>query len=153
MFSRKVWPSTKFHDFHVWGCPVYVLDSKLSNGSKRPRWTPRLSRGMYVGISKKHGHSVPLVLDLETGKITAQYHVVFDDWFHTVEATNEEKIDFDHDDWYKTFGLADLVPPELYVPVSGSLGKHIRPVLPDALQRLTSRSFTWSGLHIQLTAR
>ena len=107
LFSRKVWASTKFHDLHVWGCPVYVLDSKLSNGAKKPRWTPRSSRGMYVGVSQKHGHTVPLVLDLETGKITAQYHVVFDDWFHTVEATNEEKIDFDHDDWYKTFGLAE----------------------------------------------
>ena len=107
LFSRKTWASSKFQDFHVWGCPVYVLDSTLSNGSKLPRWRPRSSRSVYVGNSIKHGHSIPLVLCLETGKITAQYHVVFDDWFQTVESTGESKVNFDHDDWYRTFGLTE----------------------------------------------
>ena len=57
-----------------------------------------------------------MVLDLSTGKITAQYHVVFDDWFHTVEATEESKINFNHDDWYRTFGLTEWQ----YVPTEDS---------------------------------
>lgn len=81
LFSRKTWASSKFQDFHVWGCPVYILDSTLADGHKLPRWKPRSSRTIYVGNSVKHGHAVPLVLSLDTGKITAQYHVIFDDWF------------------------------------------------------------------------
>ena len=105
LFSRKTWPSSKFQDFHVWGCPVYVLHSTISSGNKLPRWKPRSARCMYVGNSVKHGHAVPLVLDLHTGKITAQYHVVFDDEFQTVESTDAKQVDFDNDDWYQTFGL------------------------------------------------
>ena len=112
LFSRKTWPSSKFHDFHVWGCPTYVLNSTISSGNKLPRWQPRSARCMYVGNSLKHGHSVPLVLDLETGAITPQYHVVFDDEFKTVQATDSGQVNFDHDDWYQTFGLN----PHQYVP-------------------------------------
>ncbi len=107
LFSRTTWPISKIHDFHVWGCPVYVLDSSLAGGRKIPRWKPRSSRCVYVGNSTKQGNSVPLVLNLETGKITGQYHVVFDDWFHTVDSTNNDTINFDHDDWYRTFGLTE----------------------------------------------
>ena len=99
--------TSKFQDFHVWGCPVYVLGSALSGGRSIPRWKPRLSRGMYVGHSIKFGHSVPLVLDLDTGSITGQFHVVFDDWFQTVPSTSNTKVNFNHNDWYKTFGLTE----------------------------------------------
>ena len=118
LFSRKTWPSSKFHDFHVWGCPVYVLDHAISDGKKLPRWKPRSSRCMYVGHSAKHGHSVPLVLNLDTGKITPQYHVIFDDWFQTVDASSDTPIDFDNEDWYETFGtttnqyVSDETPSE-----------------------------------------
>ena len=107
LFSRKTWPSSKFHDLHVWGCPVYVLNSTLSDGHKLPRWKPRSDRRIYVGNSMAHGHAVPLVLNLDTGKISAQFHVVFDDWFHTVDNSTMDKIDFDHPDWYSTFGLTE----------------------------------------------
>ena len=105
LFSRKMFPSSKFHDFHVWGCPVYVLDSTISSGNKIPRWQARSARSVYVGNSLKHGHAVPRVLSLDSGKITAQYHVVYDDEFQTVASTNSEQVNFDHDDWYQTFGL------------------------------------------------
>jgi len=110
LFSRTTWARSKFHDFHVWGCPVYVLDGKLSDGNKLPRWKPRSGRHTYVGsgaIGAAHSHSIPLVLSLDTGKITHQYHVVFDDWFNTVSSTNAAQIDFDQPDWYQTFGLTE----------------------------------------------
>ena len=37
IFSKNTWPRSKFHDFHVWGCPVYILDSRLADGRKIPR--------------------------------------------------------------------------------------------------------------------
>ena len=107
LFTQQMWSKSKLLDLHVFGCPVYVLDSALSGGRKIPRWSPRSSRCMYVGQSLKQGHAIPLVLNLDTGAITAQYHVVFDDHFQTVEANQVEGIDFDQPDWYETFGLTE----------------------------------------------
>ena len=39
---------------------------------------------MFVGFSPLHSLLVPLVLNIHTGKISPQYHVVFDDKFETV---------------------------------------------------------------------
>eukprot|EP00980_Cylindrotheca_fusiformis_P004423 scaffold945_cov82-Cylindrotheca_fusiformis.AAC.8 len=39
------------HRLHVWGCPTYVLDPKLQDGKKLPKWKPRARRGMYLGGS------------------------------------------------------------------------------------------------------
>jgi hypothetical protein len=39
---------------------------------------------MFMGLSKQHASEVPLVLNLGTGSITTQFHVVFDDLFTTV---------------------------------------------------------------------
>src|SRR5210317_1983839 len=104
LFSRTTWPMSKFQDFQVWGCPIYVLDGALANGRTLPRWKPRSDRSMYMGNSIKHGHGVPSVLNLCTGKITSQYHVIFDNWFQTVLATPDSPINFNDDAWYKTFG-------------------------------------------------
>ena len=75
---------THFHDMHVWGCPCYVLDPKLQDGHKLPKWKPRSRRGMFAGFSPHHSSLVPLVLNPRTGKISSQFHVVFDDWFTSV---------------------------------------------------------------------
>jgi len=69
---------------HVWGCPVYVLDPKLQDGKKLPKWTPQSRRGMFLGHSSDHSTSIGRILNLVTGKITTQFHVVYDDFFTTV---------------------------------------------------------------------
>ena len=69
---------------HVWGCPTYVLDPMLQQGKKLPCWQPRSHQGMFLGLSPKHSSDVPLILNLQTGSISPQYHVVFDDMFSTV---------------------------------------------------------------------
>jgi len=68
----------------VFGCPVYVLDPKLQDGKTLPKWERRSHRGIYLGVSKHRSFIVHLVLNLETGKISPHYHVVFDDTFSTV---------------------------------------------------------------------
>jgi hypothetical protein len=47
---------------------------------------------------------VPLVLKLESGAITPQFHVTFDDWFATVVADPSKFPDFDSPDWHALFG-------------------------------------------------
>ncbi len=44
---------------------------------------------MHLGASPKHAATVPLILNLQTGYISGQYHVVFDDDFSTVSTTDE----------------------------------------------------------------
>jgi hypothetical protein len=68
----------------MWGRPLYVLAPKIQQWQKLPRWEPRYKRGMFLGLSQHHASEVPLVLNLGTGSITTQFHVVLGDLFTTV---------------------------------------------------------------------
>ena len=74
---------------HVFGCPVYVLEPKIQDGKKLPKWQRRSRQAIYLGVSKLHSTTVHLVLNPESGKVTPQYHVVFDDHFSTVYSGGE----------------------------------------------------------------
>ena len=72
--------------FHTFGCPTFVLDApNQSGGIGTPKWQPRSHTGIYLGHSPCHASSVALVLNLKTGLVSPQYHVVYDDEFTTVE--------------------------------------------------------------------
>ena len=85
--SLELFSGTKFSSYnplrraHVWGCPVYVLDPKLQDGKKIPKWTPRSRRGQYLGVSPVHSSTIGRILNLRTGYVSPQYHVVYDDSF------------------------------------------------------------------------
>jgi hypothetical protein len=66
-----------FKGVHVFGCPVYVLDAALQDGHKIPKWSPRACLSLFLGFSDLHSSQVPLVLNVQTGKISPQYHVIF----------------------------------------------------------------------------
>ena len=70
---------------HTFGCPVYVLDAPLQSGlGSKPKWSERSRVGAYLGHSHHHSQSIALVLNLKTGHVSPQFHVVFDDEFNTV---------------------------------------------------------------------
>lgn len=92
---------------HVFGCPAYVLDPKLQDGNSIPKFSPRSSRGMFVGFSRRHSSLVPLILNLSTLSISPQYHVVFDDWFTSVNSTGE--IDVESPLWDDLFSSSRYV--------------------------------------------
>ena len=72
-------------DYHPFGCPVFVLDSRLqSGGVKIPKWDPRARVGVYLGHSPCHAGSVALVLNPKSLIVSPQFHLVFDDEFSTV---------------------------------------------------------------------
>ncbi|KAI2499654.1 hypothetical protein MHU86_14835 [Fragilaria crotonensis] len=75
----------------------------ISDGKKLPRWTPRSTRTVNLGFSDKHASSVPLVLNPQTGYITPQFHIVFDDWFATVPASADDLPNFNDDSWKRMF--------------------------------------------------
>ena len=39
---------------HVWGCPAFVLEPKLQDGHKIPKFNRRARMGQYLGFSDKH---------------------------------------------------------------------------------------------------
>lgn len=87
----------------VWGCPVYVLDPKLQDGNKIPKWDPRSRRGMFVGVSQSHSSTVGRIMNLRTGNVSPQYHAVYDDLFTTVPNAESgglvEQMKFNHTSW------------------------------------------------------
>ena len=84
-YSGVAAASLRLRDFHTFGCPCYILDSRLQTNPKGvPKWEPRARVGIYLGRSPAHASSVALVLNPKTGLVSPQYHVVFDDDFTTV---------------------------------------------------------------------
>ena len=84
----------------VFGCPCHALDPRLQDGKKILKWEPRAQAGQFLGFSKEHSSKVCLVQNLRTGRIMPQFHVVFDDLFHTV--TTEMEINLE-ETWIDLF--------------------------------------------------
>ena len=57
-----------------------------------------------MGLSPDHACTVPLVLNLDTSAITPQFHVVFDDWFTTVNTSIDDLPDSNSSAWSKMVG-------------------------------------------------
>jgi hypothetical protein len=69
---------------HTFGCPVYALQNHLQTNGKLPKWNPRSRIGIYLGPSPRHASSISLVLNINTGLLSPQFHVSHDDFFETV---------------------------------------------------------------------
>jgi hypothetical protein len=69
---------------------VYVLDPALQDGKKIPKWNPRARLGLFLGFLEWHSSQVPLILNVTTGKISPQYHVIFDDKFEIVHSLSND---------------------------------------------------------------
>ena len=84
-FSSTKAVNVQLKHYHVFGCPVYILDSILKTNPKGvPKWEPRSRLGIYVGHSTAHAGSVALVLNPKKGLVSPHYHVVYDEQFSTV---------------------------------------------------------------------
>ena len=90
VFTRSDAPTATRH-FHTFGCPIYVLDSKLAAGQSIPKWHKRARISIYLGRSTQHASSVALVLSTTTGLVSPQFHVAFDDLFETVQDNSESQ--------------------------------------------------------------
>ena len=75
---------------HVRGCLVYVLEPKLQNGQKLPKWNQRSRLGQFLGYLDEHSSLVANVRHLGTGYVSPQYHVVFNDLFETVFSSGSD---------------------------------------------------------------
>ena len=99
LFTRVKQPSFDLiRGCRVWGCPVYVLKAKLQDGHRLPKWNKRSRLGMYLGCSASHSYTVGLVMNFETGFISPQYHVIWDERFTSVQGNLDDEL-FNADEW------------------------------------------------------
>jgi hypothetical protein len=71
--------------FYHFGCPVYVLDNNLqANKRSGSKWKQRTRLGVNLGFSPQHAKSVHLVLSLQSGCVSPQFHCTFDNNFETL---------------------------------------------------------------------
>jgi len=88
IFSQVLSHHSRLLNARTWGCPCYVLEPKLrEGGSKIPRWQPRTCRGQFLCFSQNHASTVGLILNLRSGSIIPQFHVVYDSEFETVTSS------------------------------------------------------------------
>jgi hypothetical protein len=73
---------------------TYVLEPKLRDNGKLPKWSPCTRRGQFLGFSPVHSSTVGLIRNLRTGLITPQFHCVYDSEFETVLSNNETPPDW-----------------------------------------------------------
>ena len=104
---KEKWSGTKsdHHELrrlHPWGCLVHVLEPTLQDGKKLPEWKPKSQQGKFLGITLIHASNVALILNRKTTRISAQFHVLFDDFFTTVKGIEmTQSPDLDSFDWQK----------------------------------------------------
>ena len=69
-----------------------MLDPKLQDGKRLPRWNCQSCLGQFLSFSDDHSSLVANVRNLTMGYIYPQYHVLFDDLFQTVCGSGENEI-------------------------------------------------------------
>ena len=124
----------------VWGSPTYVLESRLQDGAKIPKFAARAKVGQFMGFSPSHSSMVGIVRNLTTNHMSAQYHIVVDEKFETVwgissehESTLDDKV---NQIWTRLFtsGISrDLYVSPEYDPDTGELLYEPPPMEPDWL--------------------
>ena len=92
---------TRVKTFHIFGSPCCILDPKLCQKQYIPKWTPRSRKSVYLDISPQCAGSVALVLNLKSGYISPQFHIIFDDDFTTTTARLTNKLPDNWDDLFK----------------------------------------------------
>lgn len=83
LMNLNIFPEMKLN--HSFGCPVYILNSKLQKSEiGSHKWEPHSRLGTYIGRSQYHAGNISLVFNPRTGYVSPQYHLLFDDYFTTV---------------------------------------------------------------------
>ena len=70
---------------------------------------------MYVGFLPLHSSTVGLICNLQTGNISPQFHLIYDDWFETVHATAAQEPEV-WQELIKFSRFANDFDDEQYVP-------------------------------------
>ena len=94
--QKKVWTRYKpshsdIQNDHPWGCPAYVLEPRLQDKKKLPEWMLISRRDQYSGDYPLHENTVVLARNLYTENISPEFNLVFDDYFDTFHAGEDQE--------------------------------------------------------------
>ena len=80
-------------DQHTQRCLVYILESKVQISSKGlPKQESRARIGVYLSRSPVYAGNVVMVLNLSSGHVSLQYHIVFDNDFSLIPSLRTNMI-------------------------------------------------------------
>ena len=90
----KILTKTEFNNqdlrrAHVWRCHIFVLEAKLQDYQKLPKWNKSSRLRQFLGLSDEHSTLVENIRNLKTRYISPQYHLVLDDIFETTVLTGD----------------------------------------------------------------
>jgi hypothetical protein len=80
-------------DFRIFGSPTYVLRKELQDGANLNKWKSRSWLGVYIGNSSCHASAIPLIYNLVSTHVSPQFHVVYDEYFYTVNPSTMANSD------------------------------------------------------------
>ena len=81
----------------------------LASGKKLPKWDARCVLGLYLGNSPRYIRSVSQVFNLNTGRVSPQFHVIHDEFFGTIALQDKFHTNWKH--------LSDFTPVISTLPV------------------------------------
>ena len=80
-------------NYHTWVWPVFMPESPLGGALEgMTKCEPTYISGVYLGYYPFHAIELELVLNIRTGYVNPQYHVVFDDNVSTVDQIKKGTI-------------------------------------------------------------
>jgi hypothetical protein len=77
----------------VFGCSSYVLDPRLQDNFTITSWDPQGCLGQFLSFSSHHSSNIGLIRNLNTGFVSPQYHVLYDESFTSVASTQLQDPD------------------------------------------------------------
>jgi hypothetical protein len=118
---------------------VALSDAALQDGKKIPKWAPQAHLGLFLGFLELHSYSqVPLVLNNEAKKISPQFHVIFNDNFHTVNSLpSDQPIDVQ---WKEVLCLDRECFAEMDY---NKTGQQILPLIGDIIKTFREKEEQW----------
>ena len=66
---------------------MYVLQPRIQDGGKLPKWDPRSRQGQYMGVSPLHSGTVGVIQNLNKNCASHQFHVVYENLLQTVHSS------------------------------------------------------------------
>ncbi|KAL7477494.1 hypothetical protein ACHAW6_003302 [Cyclotella cf. meneghiniana] len=85
-----LWPYAMRRALNVYNTsPIFQMELQ---GNKIPKWPPRARLGINLDPSPHHARNINLVLNLDAGHCSPQFHCRFDDFFETISLNKPETM-------------------------------------------------------------
>jgi hypothetical protein len=91
IFDQTQGSHSRLLNARTWGCPTYVLEPKLRDDGKLPKWAPKTRHIQFLGFLATHASTVRLIRN-RTGSIAPQLYCVYDPDFQTAHASDVEPL-------------------------------------------------------------